>query len=427
MSAAAPQPLPEPYGWGSEGLEVDGVPVADLADRFGTPLYVTAAERIRRSARTVRDAFREVWPAYRLLYAVKANNNPAIVRLLHSEGCGADCSSPDEIRIAKAVGVPSSEMLYTAAYPSDAELEVALGADVAINLDDPALLPRLLGLGRPRALSYRLNPGPTAAGREGLRFSGRRSKFGSPLARALEGYRAARRAGIDTFGAHTMPGSNVLKREHFAFVGRFLGDAARRIEAVTGTPLAFVDGGGGFGVPYTPGERPLDVPGVAKALSEGFQSRHAGRPELWNELGRYLVCDSTVLVGRVTHRKGTGPRFVGLDAGMHSLLRPALYGAYHEIYPVRRRAGPTQIVNVVGPVCEDTDVLARSRRLPPLRVGDLLAFGNTGAYGFAMSSQYNTRPRAAEVLVEGGRATLIRRRETTEDLLRTTEPEAATA
>ncbi len=420
---SAGPPLPEPFGRDSAGLAVDGRPLAELAERFGTPLYVTAGARIRASARRVRAAFAPVWPGYQLLYAVKANNNPAVVRILREEGCGADCSSPDEIRIARRAGVPRDRMLYTAAYPSEAELAFAVDSGVAVNLDDPGLLPRLLRLGRPRALSFRLNPGPTAAGREGLRFSGRRSKFGSPLERALEGYRAARRAGIDRFGAHTMPGSNVLAPGHFAFVGRFLGGAARRIEAATSVPIEFVDAGGGFGVPYAPGERPLDVGSVARLLSEGFRSVRPGppRPTLMNELGRYLVCDSTVLLTRATHVKGTSPTWVGVDAGMHTLLRPALYGAYHEIYPVAPRGGARREVNLVGPVCEDTDVVARARRLPPLREGDLLAIGNAGAYGFSMASQYNTRPRPAEVLVEGGAARLIRRRETIDDLLRNTQ------
>lgn len=417
-------PLPSPFRAGPQGLEVDGIVLAELAERYGTPLYVTSEQRIRENARRVRSAFGPLWKGYRLLYAVKANNNPAIIRILHDEGCGADCSSAAEIAICRGLGVPSTEILYTAAYPSQEDLRFAIESGVAVNLDDPALLPRLLRHGSPPALSFRLNPGPTDAGPEGLHFAGRGAKFGVSLARALDGYRAARKAGVDLLGLHTMPGSNVLAPRHFAAVGRFLGHAAQRVTAVTGRPVAFVDAGGGLGVPYRPGERALDLNEVATGLTKGLRERAGPEPafELWSEPGRYLVADSTVLVTRVAHIKAGRPPYVGVDAGMQTLLRPALYDAYHEIYPLRPRPGRPLRVHVTGPVCENTDMLARSRRLPPLENDDLLAIGNAGAYGFAMASQYNTRPRPAEILVGPHGARVIRSRETTDDLIRGTPP-----
>jgi diaminopimelate decarboxylase len=416
----ARQPLPPPYRWESDGLRLGRVSLPELAEKFGTPLYVSSGDRIRARARAVLQAFQARWPEYRLLYAVKANNNPAIVQLLRSEGCGADCSSPAEIRIAREAGVAPAQILYTAAYPSDPELRAAVEAGVTINLDDPALLPRLLAIGTPPMLSFRINPGPSEAGREGLRFAGPGAKFGTSLGRALAGYRAARSAGIARFGVHTMPGSNVLRAAHFGGLGRFLGRAVRRVESAVGQALTFADAGGGFGVPYRPGERLLVPTAIAERLTAGLRRGlgDGAEPALWNEPGRYLVCDSTVLLARVTHIKD-GPRpLVGLDAGMQTLLRPALYGAYHEIYPVVPRPGARISVDLTGPVCENTDMFARGRRLAPLRVGDLVAIGQAGAYGFSMSSQYNTRPRPAEVLVEQDRARPIRVREQFEDLVR---------
>jgi diaminopimelate decarboxylase len=417
---AEPQSLPPPFGSQRSDLELEGVPLASLAEKFGTPLYVTSEQRIRERARSVLAAFRARWPDYRLLYAVKANNNPRIVRILREEGCGADCSSPAEIRIARGAGVPADRILYTAAYPSDGELRTAVESGVDINLDDPGLLDRLLALGRPPALSFRINPGPTASGREGLRFAGRAAKFGTPLSKVLDGYRRARAAGIERLGVHTMPGSNVLGSGHFDHLGRFLGKATRTIERTVGTELGFVDGGGGFGVAYRPGEQTLTADRIAASLCNGLVTGlgAGNQPALWSEPGRYLVCDSTVLLARVSHVKQGFRRIVGLDAGMQTLLRPALYGAYHEIYPVGPRRGPVQRVDLTGPICENTDMFARGRRLPRLEVGDLVAIGQAGAYGFAMSSQYNTRPRPAEVLVAKGRALLIRRREAFEDLVR---------
>jgi diaminopimelate decarboxylase len=419
-------PLPSPYGWEGERRAVEGVPLDDVAERFGTPVYVTSETRIRERARAVRGAFAARWPRYRLLYALKANPNPALVRILQNESCGADCSSPAEIRIAREAGIPAEHCLYTAAYPSDRDLSAALAAGVGINLDDPALLPRLLRLGAPTTLSFRVNPGRTAAGPEGLRFAGHRSKFGTPLERLRPAYADAHRAGIPQLGIHTMPGSNVLEAGHFRRVGEFLGAAVRTIRSAIGDSLDFVDAGGGFGVPYRPEESGLAPGSIARSLTSGLRRGLRGAadgfpPTLLNEPGRFLVADSTVLLTRVTHVKDGPTPWVGVDAGMHTLLRPALYGAYHGIYSVRRPRGRTRRVTVVGPVCENTDVLAARRALPELRVGDLLAIGNAGAYGFSMSSQYNTRPRPAEVLVTNGRANLMRAAETFDDLVRRTE------
>jgi diaminopimelate decarboxylase len=425
--AGADLPLPAPFGHRGGQLVVDGLPLAALAERHGTPLYVTSERRLRANARRFLAAFRARWPDYRLLYALKANPNPALVRVLATEGLGADCSSPAEIRIAHEAGIAPERMLYTAAYPSDRELDFALRAGVPINLDDPALLPRLLALGSPSCLSFRINPGPGASGPEGLHFAGRGAKFGVSLTRAIAGYRAARRAGIERFGLHTMPGSNVLAPEHFARVGRFLGHAARRVAREASVSLDFLDAGGGFGVPYRPDERALDLPRVAAGLTDALAAalgpKFGTRPALCHEPGRYLLADTTVLLTRVTHVKRASPLLVGVDAGMQTLLRPALYGAYHPVHPVRPRTGPRRTVNVVGPVCENTDVLAARRRLVEPEIGDLYAIGNAGAYGFSMASQYNTRPRPAEVLVDRGRAQTIRRAEDFGDLVaRVTRP-----
>ncbi len=413
-------PLPLPFGYRDSALYVEDVPVSELAARYGTPLYVTSEARLRENARKLFGAFRPQWPRFSLLYAVKANSNPAIVRILASEGCGADCSNPAEIRIAVDAGVPSDRILYTGAYPRTEELAAAIDAGVRVNLDDPELLPRLLACGRPPALSFRVNPGETEAGPEGLRFAGPDAKFGAPLEPVVDGLRAAAAAGIRRLGLHTMPGSNILDPAHFGRLGRFLATAARRIRAA-GIELEFLDFGGGLGVPYRPSESPLDVTEVARQIATALRSAYpdgTAAPTLFAEPGRYLVADSTILVTRVTHTKAHPIPFVGVDAGMHTLLRPALYGAYHPVYAVERReTEPHPIQHVGGPVCENTDVLARDRRLPRLRRDDLIALGIAGAYGFSMSSQYNNRPRAAEVLVRGAEGFPIRERERFEDLV----------
>ena len=414
--------LPSPFRETRDGIEVDGLPLREIAERFGTPVYVTSEQRIRDNARRFLSAFRPTWPEYRLLYAMKANPNPAIVRILKTEGCGADCSSPAEIRIAGEAGVPRESTLYTGAYPSDDELAYALEAGIPINLDDVALFPRLRRLGLPNTLSFRVNPGRTESGPEGLKFAGRGAKFGIPLARAIEGLRLAQRAGVPHFGLHTMPGSNVLNPEHFGLVGRFLGRAYRRVERELGVGLDFMDAGGGFGVPY-PAERtrPRPPEGRARTLTGHPGGAGSAVPSEASDVvqrarslprrGQHRPAD------RVTHVKEGRPLLVGVDAGMQTLLRPALYQAYHPVHPVGTSSRPFRTVNLVGPVCENTDVLAANRRLREPRIGDLYAIGNSGAYGFSMSSQYNTRPRPAEVLISQGRPIVIRSAESFDDLV----------
>lgn len=418
------RPLEAPYGFRGDRLSVDGVPLERIADRYGTPTYVTSEERLRANLRRFRDAFREWAPRFQVHYALKANEQPAVVRIVRSEGAGADCSSPLEIEIALRAGVPPSEVMYTAAYPSADDLRFALRSGVIINLDHPALLAPLLAIGVPRVLSLRLNPGVRRSGPEGLALGGTESKFGGPLSATIEAFRRARRAGVERFGVHTMLGSNLLDARAFRPTARVLATCLRRLRAV-GVPVDFVDTGGGFGVPYRPRERPLDLRAVSHVLRGPIvaAARDRGRgsprdlPTLKVEPGRYLLADTTVLLTRVTFVKHSGHRYVGIDAGMNTLLRPALYGAYHAVYPVRADgSAPRRAVDVVGPVCEPADALARHRPLPPLVPGDLLAVGNAGAYGFSMASHFNGRPLPAEVLVYRRRADLIRRREGYRDL-----------
>jgi diaminopimelate decarboxylase len=219
-----------------------------------------------------------------------------------------------------------------------------------------------------------------------------------------------------------MTGSNVLDSRYFPAITEKLMDIAGRIASKVGLEFDFVNVGGGFGVPYSPDEKELPINDVAKGIEEVFRAKveeyQLGDPVLAAEPGRYLVADSTVILATVCHVKTSTKKFVGIDAGMNTLLRPALYRAYHPMLAANKLGQKDEEqVDVCGQVCENTDVLARDRTFPTLEEGDVIAIFNAGAYGFSMSSQYNNRPRAAEVLVTGGRAELIRRRETYADLL----------
>jgi len=250
------------------------------------------------------------------------------------------------------------------------------------------------------------------------------AKFGMREREALKAYRLAKEAGIKRLGVHMMAGSNVLETPYWAAITDRLTSIAARIAKALHIELDFIDLGGGFGVPDKLGEKPLPIQELAKKVVGAYEERLAKTPEIGDptlviEPGRYLVGDAGVLLASVTHVKTAAKRFVGCDAGMNTLLRPALYGAYHEILPATKLDARRSVrVNVTGQICENTDIQGKDRRLPALEHGDLLAFLNCGSYGYTMASHYNSRPLPAEVLIEEGQARLVRERETPEDLLR---------
>ena len=405
-------------------LIVDGIPSTELASRFGTPLYVYCQRRIQDNYRRIRDAFAARRRNFQANYAVKANNNLSVLAILRREGAGADCASPAEILLAKTAGFPSDRLLYSGNYNSDEELRYGLESGAAINLDDGPLLPRLLKFGKPRALCFRINPGFGKGRFPGVVTAGPEAKFGMREREALKAYRLAKEAGIERLGVHMMAGSNVLETSYWAAITDRLTSIAARIAKALHIELDFIDLGGGFGVPDKLGEKPLPIDDLAEKVVTAYEERLAKTPEIGDptlviEPGRYLVGDAGVLLATVTHVKRSARRFVGCDAGMNTLLRPALYGAYHEILPATKMdARRTLHANVTGQICENTDIMGRDRRLPTLERGDLLAFLNVGAYGYAMTSRYNSRPLPAEVLVEDGNARLVRDRERVEDFLR---------
>ncbi len=405
-------------------MVVDGVSAVDLASRFGTPLYVYSARRIRDNYRRIAGAFSVLRKNFHANYAVKANNNLAVLDLLRREGAGADCASPAELFLAKTAGFAPRKLLYSGNYNSDEELKYGLESGATVNLDDGPLLERLLAFGKPEALCFRINPGFGKGKFPGVVTAGPDAKFGMMEKEALKAYRRAKEAGIARLGVHMMAGSNVLETPYWAAITDRLTSIAARIARTLHLELDFIDLGGGFGVPDKIGEKPLPVQELAKKVVGAYEERLARTPEVGDptlviEPGRYLVGDAGVLLASVTHVKTAAKRFVGCDAGMNTLLRPALYGAYHEILPATKLdARRTLTVNVTGQICENTDMMGKQRKMPALGKGDLLAFLNCGSYGYTMASRYNSRPMPAEVLIEDGQARLIRERETLEDFLR---------
>ena len=405
-------------------LYIGGVSAEGLADEFGTPTYVYSEERIRANYDRLLNAFKRHYKDSELYYPIKCNNNLAVLNLIRGLGAGADCSSPAEVYLAKKAGFKRSRILYSGNYLRDDEMQFALKEGLHINLDDLSQIDRLMkhaGKKKPGFLCLRINPGMGAGKFKNLVFAGPDAKFGVIDKHVEAAYRKAKEHGVKRFGIHMMTGSCITEDDYFVGITERLMDLAGPIARKLGISFEFVDIGGGFGIAYQPGEKELDVNYIGKRVVEVFTKKcdqyGLGRPTLKIEPGRYVVGDAGVLLTRVTSLKQAYKKFVGVDAGMNTLLRPALYGAYHQMFVANKlNEARTEKVNVVGPICENSDQLAKDRELPPAEVGDVIAILNGGAYGFGMGSQYNTRPRSAEVLVHAGKAELIRERETFADI-----------
>jgi diaminopimelate decarboxylase len=401
------------------GLAVDGVDLEAVAREHGTPLYVYRRSAIVDAHRAYERAFAGV--PHRLCYAVKANGNGAILRVLASLGTGADIVSGGELLAAVRAGFAPARIVFAGVGKTDAEIALGLAHGIGEwNAESEDEIVRLsaaaVAAGRTARVSLRVNPDIDARSHPYISTGLREAKFGVDIARAAPILRRAReRPGIEVVGLQCHIGSQITEIEPLASAARALAALSRQL-LDEGFRLETIDIGGGLGVSYD-GRGAPDPSALASAVVPAVEKLPL---TLVLEPGRSLVAAAGLLLTRVLYLKEGGTRrFVVVDAGMNDLLRPALYGAHHRIEPVRPRGRPVELVDVVGPVCETSDFLARQRELERPEPGDLLAVRDAGAYGFSMSSQYNMRPRAAEVMIEEGRVRLIRRRETFEDLVAT--------
>lgn len=405
-------------------LYIDNVSTVKLAEEFDAPLYVLSENRIRENFRRLREALLKYYNKTRIYYSAKANTNIAVLKILADEGAYLDAVSPGEVFLALRAGFPPEKILFTGTSVRDDELKFLTNLGVTINIDSLSQLKRLLNFYTPKILSVRVNPEIGAGHHEHVITAGRNSKFGIWETDVLKAYNMALEAGVERFGIHMHIGSGILEIEPFLLAAEKLLRIAQNVHEKLGLIFEFIDFGGGLGVPYRPEDKPLDVNLFAEKMLTLFKCRieeyHLGEPYFCLEPGRFIVCDAGILLTRVNTIKITPfKKFVGVDAGFNTLIRPAMYGSYHPIVVANRLyEREEEIYDIAGPLCESGDILARDRKLPKIFEGDLLAILNAGAYGFSMSSQYNSRPRCAEVLVKGGKYALIRERETFEDLLR---------
>ncbi|MCJ0824420.1 diaminopimelate decarboxylase [Luteimonas sp. 50] len=400
-------------------LALDGVDLASVAAREGTPLHLYSATAIRQRIDGLQSALQGVDAT--ICYAVKANGNHAILQLMAKSGVGADIVSAGELRRALRAGIAPSKIVFSGVGKREDEIAQALEAGIArFNVESRAELDLLQRLAHARGVvahaAVRINPDVDAGTHAKISTGKSENKFGVAVAEARQWFTAqAQWPAVRLDGLHMHIGSQILELEP---IRRALQRLARfwRELALAGHAIASIDVGGGLGVRYRQGERAIDAADYVAAIRDalaGFDGRIVLEP------GRYLVAEAGLLLARVLHAKqGSERTFLVVDAAMNDLLRPSLYDAWHDIVRVGDDNGRTTTTyDVVGPVCETGDTFAVARGLPRCEAGDLLAILATGAYGASMASTYNSRPLAAEVLVEHGRYAVVRRRQTLDEML----------
>lgn len=389
-----------------------------------TPFHLYDERGMRENARRLKKAF--AWaPDFREYFAVKACPNPHIMKIMRSEGFGADCSSLPELLLSQRVGLTGDQIMFTSNDTPAEEFRKARELGAIINLDDISHIPFLEKHARlPDLVCCRYNPGPL---REGNVIIGKpeEAKYGFTRPQLAEGYRILRDKGVVRFGLHTMIVSNELNVAYHVETARMLFDLVGDLSRELGIRFEFANLGGGFGIPYKPEQEALDFEELGRGIRDAYEQKIRARGlhplSIRMESGRAMTGPYGFLVSRVLHLKETYKKYVGLDASMANLMRPALYGAYHHITVIGKEDRPRdRVYDVTGSLCENNDKFAIDRPLPEIEVGDVLVIHDTGAHGWAMGFNYNGKLRSAELLLrEDGSVKLIRRAETVDDYFAT--------
>lgn len=404
---------------GKDGIMlIDGIAATEIAEEFGTPVYVTEEKRIRENYRRIHGAFSKYMDT-RVNYACKANTNLSVLRILEKEGSCIDAVSLGEVMSCIKAGFSPDRILYTGVNVSNEELRGLVDVGCMINVDSESELERLAKISTDVRVSFRITPGVASGHGSKVMTGGKGSKFGIPIKRTMPVYTRARDLGFDIKGIHAHTGSGGEGIDQFTNVTEVLSGLANDIRDSVGIDLDFIDIGGGVGVPYRLQDEETDVEELASLVTEIILDETEVKTVII-EPGRYIVADSTVLLTRcVDVKDAETKRYIGVDAGFNTLVRPAFYDSYHTVAMANKfNRACSDKYDIVGPICESGDYLAHDRVMPEPEEGDLVAVFTAGAYGFSMSSEYNSRPRCAEVLVSGGKACLIRKAEDTEDLWR---------
>ncbi len=418
-------------------LPFDKAKLEEIAAKWPTPFHIYDAKAIRDNAKRLRKAFS--WnKGFREYFAVKAAPNPHLMKLLQEFDFGSDCSSMAELVLAEKVGNVGDKIMFTSNDTPAEEFRKAWGLGAIINFDDITHWDYFLdaigcdgGLWNDRAAAFgerlfccRYNPGPLKGG-NAIIGKPEEAKYGFTREQLFDCYRKMKEAGARRFGLHTMVASNELDPDYIVDTAKMLFDLVAELSSTLGITFEFVNIGGGIGIPYRPDQKPMDLEYVGKGIEAAYREKIVGcglKPlSLFMECGRCITGPYGYLVARVRHIKNTYRLYAGLDACMSNLMRPALYGAYHEIVvPGKENATDTSVYDVTGSLCENNDKFAIQRTLPILERGDLVVICDAGAHGHAMGFQYNGKLRSAELLLEAdGSVREIRRAETLDDYFAT--------
>lgn len=395
-----------------------------MLQQHPTPFHLYDEAAIRANARRLQAAF--AWaPSFKEYFAVKATPNPYLLKILKEEGFGADCSSLAELVLAEKVGILGEEIMFSSNDTPAEDYAKAAALGAIINLDDISHIEYLeKQVGLPELLSFRYNPGSARAG-NAIIGNPEDAKYGLTKAQLFDAYRLSKEKGVKRFGIHTMIISNELNPDYFIETARMMMQLVKEIHDALGIRIEMVNFGGGIGIPYRPEEQQVDLEyigaGIRKLYEEIIVPAGLAPLKLALECGRMIAGPYGYLVSRVLHKKETYKHYVGLDACMANLMRPALYGSYHHITVVGKEDQPLDhVYDVTGSLCENNDKFAIDRSLPQIDIGDIVVIHDAGAHGHAMGFNYNGKLRSAEVLLKAdGTTRVIRRAETLADYFAT--------
>lgn len=397
----------------------------DIASRYATPFYLYDEKGIRETARRVNKAFS--WnKGFKEYFAVKATPTPGILKILHEEGCGADCSSYTELLMADAVGFKGDEIMFSSNDTPAEDFQLARKLNATINLDDIThidFLERVADI--PDTVCCRYNPGGHFTIANNIMDNPGDAKYGMTREQLTEAYKRLMAKGVKHFGLHAFLASNTVTNDYYPELARILFKVAVELKEETGASIEFINLSGGVGIAYRPGQPQNDImeigEGVRRAYEEVLVPAGMGNVRLYTEMGRYMLAPYGALVSRVIHQKHIYKEYIGLDACAANLMRPAIYGAYHHITVMGKENAPCDHkYDVTGGLCENNDKFAIDRMLPEINIGDLVFIHDAGAHGFAMGYNYNGKLRSAELLLkEDGSVEMIRRAETPADYFAT--------
>ena len=401
--------------------------LVELTKQYPTPFYIYDEQGIRDNMKYFTKAF-SIFPQFREYFAVKALPNPYILRILESEGCGADCSSLPELMLSEMSHIDKKRVMFTSNETPAKEYKYAYKNGNIINLDDISHIPYLkeaLGGKLPDTICFRYNPGPLKQGGNAIIGKPEEAKYGLTHDQMLEAYTICKKEGVKHFGLHTMVASNELNPDFFVDTARLVFDLVLEVQQKCGVNIEFVDLGGGIGIPYRPGQKKVDLEYVAVHIRQLYDKMivPAGLDPLaiYFECGRPITGPYGWLVTKAIHEKNIYRSYIGVDASMADLMRPGMYGAYHEVTVSGKENAPCdRVYDVVGSLCENCDKFAVQRSLPKIDMGDLLIIHDAGAHGRSMGFNYNGKLRAGELLLRSdGSVVQIRRAETIDDYFAT--------